>query len=111
MKVINLAQAEGLPPVDWTAVVDKLATGSVPNPDSPNSRTTWLTTVNEDGSPHVTAVGAIWLDGTYWFQTGAGTHKCRNVSRDGRCSVAMIRVRWSKWPACTRPWEPSTAFR
>jgi Pyridoxamine 5'-phosphate oxidase len=36
----------------------------------------------------VTAVGAVWLDGTYWFQTGASTSKHRNVLRDPRCSVA-----------------------
>ena len=29
-----------------------------PAPEALNSRTTWLATVNEDGSPHVTAVGA-----------------------------------------------------
>jgi len=48
-----------------------------------------LSTVNEDGSPHVTAVGALWVDGTFWFQTGAGTRKGRNVARDPRCSVAV----------------------
>jgi hypothetical protein len=89
METINLGAADGLPPVDWAAVVDKLDVGSAPAAGSPNSRTTWLTTVNEDGSPHVTAVGALWLDGTFWFQTGAGTRKSRNVARDPRCSVAV----------------------
>lgn len=89
MKVTNLGAAEGLPPVDWTAIVDKLEAGSAPAPDAHNARTTWLTTLNEDGSPHVTAVGAIWLDGSYWFQTGAGTRKSRNVARDPRCSIAV----------------------
>jgi hypothetical protein len=37
----------------------------------------------------VTAVGALWLEGTFWFQTGAGTRKGRNVARDPRCSIAM----------------------
>ncbi|HEX2307094.1 MAG TPA: pyridoxamine 5'-phosphate oxidase family protein [Jatrophihabitantaceae bacterium] len=89
MEIINLGKAEGLPPVDWAAVVEKLEAGVGPAPDALNSRTTWLSTVNEDGSPHVTAVGAVWVDGTFWFQTGAGTHKARNVARDPRCSVAM----------------------
>src|ERR1700738_4487586 len=52
-------------------------------------RTPRLSTVNEDGSPQVTAVGALWVDGTFWFQTGAGTRKGRNVARDPRCSVAV----------------------
>ena len=69
MKIVNLGAADGLPPVDWAAVVERLESGSAPAPDAMNSRTTWLCTVNEDGSPHVTAVGALWLDGAFWFQT------------------------------------------
>src|SRR6202021_602208 len=88
VEIINLGKADGLPPVDWAAVAEKLAAGSAPAPDAVNSRTTWLSSVNEDGSPHVTAVGALWLDGTFWFQTGAGTRKGRNVARDPRCSIA-----------------------
>src|SRR5947208_10178612 len=89
MEIINLGKADGLPPVDWATVTEKLTAGSAPAPDAMNSRTTWLSTVNEDGSPHVTAVGALWLDGTFWFQTGAGTRKGRNVTRDRRWSVAV----------------------
>jgi hypothetical protein len=36
----------------------------------------------------VTAVGAVWVDGAFWFQTGT-THKARNVERDPRCSIAL----------------------
>ena len=89
MEVINLGKADGLPPLDWAGVVEKLDQRLAPDPEAPNSRTTWLTTVNEDGSPHVTAVGALWVDGAFWFQTGSGTRKARNVERDPRCSVAM----------------------
>jgi hypothetical protein len=89
MEIINLGKADGLPPVDWAVVAEKLDAGSRPRPDAANSGTTWLSTVNEDGSPHVTAVGALWEDGTFWFQTGAGTRKGRNVARDRRCSVAV----------------------
>src|SRR4029079_3260988 len=88
MKTINLGVEDGLPPVDWSAVVDKLNRDSAPDPDAHNARTKWLTTINEDGSPHVTAVGAIWLDGAFWFQTGS-TRKGRNVARDPRCSIAL----------------------
>jgi hypothetical protein len=89
MEIINLGTADGLPPVDWDAIVGRLDAGSVPDPDAHNAHTKWLATVNEDGTPHVTAVGAIWLDGTFWFQTGAGTRKSRNVERQPRCSVAL----------------------
>src|SRR3954451_2264736 len=89
METINLGAADDLPPVDWAAVVEKLEAKSAPAPDAVNSRTTWLATANEDGSPHVTPVGALWVDGTFWFQTGAGTRKGRNVARDPRCSLAV----------------------
>jgi hypothetical protein len=89
MKITNLGVADGLPTVDWDGIADKLASGAAPAADAHNSRTTWLTTLNEDGSPHVTAVGALWLDGTFWFQTGSGTRKHENVERDPRCTVAL----------------------
>jgi hypothetical protein len=91
MEIVNLGAADGLPPVSWDAIVETLDAGSPPSPDAHNARTTWLATVNADGSPHVTAVGALWLDGTYWFQTG-DTRKARNLARDPRCAVsASIR--------------------
>jgi hypothetical protein len=89
MEIINLGKADGLPPVDFASIIEKLDAGSAPAPDALNARTTWLTTINEDGSPHVTPVGALWLDGTFWFQTGTGTRKRRNVTRDRRCAVAV----------------------
>lgn len=89
MRIINLVAGEGLPPVDWAGIAATLEAGSGPAPEAHNARTTWLTTLNEDGSPHVTAVGALWLDGAFWFQTGSGTRKHRNVERDPRCSVAV----------------------
>jgi hypothetical protein len=89
MEIINLGKADGLPPVDWATVVEKLETRSSPAADGTNARTTWLCTLNADGSPHVTAVGAMWMDGTFWFQTGTATRKGRNVVRDPRCSVAV----------------------
>jgi hypothetical protein len=91
MDTINLGKSDGLTAVEWTSVVQQLDTGVAPAADdgAANRHTTWLTTVNEDGSPHTTAVGALWLDGTFWFQTGKATRKARNVGRDPRCSVAV----------------------
>ena len=44
MEITNLGQPDGLPPVDWAAVAEKLDAGSAPAPDAVNSRTTWLST-------------------------------------------------------------------
>jgi hypothetical protein len=87
--IINLGAKDGLPVVNWEAIVEKLDAGSAPAQEAHNSRTKWLATINEDGSPHVTAVGALWLDGTFWFQTGAGTKKSRNIALDPRCSISI----------------------
>ena len=46
MEITNLGQADGLPPVDWAAVAEKLGAGLAPAPDAVNSCTTWLSTVN-----------------------------------------------------------------
>ena len=89
MEIINLGAAEGMPPVDWAAIVEKLDAESAPAPDAHNARSTWLSTVNEDGSPHVTAVGAMWLDGAFWFQTGAHAEELATLQRDPRCSIAV----------------------
>jgi pyridoxine/pyridoxamine 5'-phosphate oxidase len=89
MEIINLGAADGLPPVEWETIVESLESGSAPDPEAHNARTKWIATVNEDGSPHVTAVGAIWLDATFWFQTGAATKKYRNLAVDPRCSIAI----------------------
>src|SRR3954452_10745500 len=89
MEIINLGAADGLPPVDWDAIVAELNAKSTPAADAVNSRSTWLATVNDDGSPHLTPVGALWVDGAFWFQTGDGTRKSRNLVRDPRCTIAV----------------------
>jgi hypothetical protein len=87
----NLADLYGLPPVDWAAVTAPLDRGVTQAPETggPDRHTTWLTTINGDGSPHVTGVGALWVDGTFWFVTGERTRKGRNLARDPRCAIAV----------------------
>ena len=75
METINLGAGDELPAVDWAAVLVRLEAGTKPAPDAHNARTTWLTTVNADGGPHVTPVGALWMDGSFWFQTGPTTDR------------------------------------
>ncbi|MBV9485238.1 MAG: pyridoxamine 5'-phosphate oxidase family protein [Frankiaceae bacterium] len=89
MEIVNLGAAEGMPAIDWADMESRLQERKGPDPKAHNAFTTWLTTLNEDGSPHTTPVGAMWHDGAFWFQTGSGTVKARNVARDPRCSVAV----------------------
>ncbi len=39
----------------------------------------WLTTVREDGRPHVTPVVAAWANDAIWFSTGADEQKFANL--------------------------------
>jgi Pyridoxamine 5'-phosphate oxidase len=81
----------GTPPIDWERVRDVLTSDITQGPDAggPNRHTTWLTTINPDGSPHVTPVGAIQLDGVWYFTSGPGTRKSRNLAADPRCVVSV----------------------
>jgi hypothetical protein len=90
MKATNLGAADGLSTLDWSEVEAQLTDLLMhDDPQSPNRSTFWLTTLNADGSPHVTSVGALWHKGSCWFQTGARTRKAGNVARDPRCTVSV----------------------
>src|SRR4051794_17386673 len=90
MDTTNLAESEGLPAIEWS-VVDRQITELLARDDplSANRATFWLTTLNADGSPHVTSVGANWHKGSMWFQTGDRTRKAGNVARDPRCTISV----------------------
>lgn len=91
MHAHNLADLYELPTLEWSSVTDRLAAGfdQAPGSVGPDRHTTWLTTINPDGGPHVTAVGSLWSDASFWFETGPGTRKGRNLARDPRCTIAI----------------------
>ena len=87
----NLADLCGLPLLDWDGIAGRLAGGMIqaPGTGGPDRHTCWLATINENGSPHVTGVGALWADDTFWFETGERTRKGKNLARDPRCSLSL----------------------
>lgn len=91
MKTKNLADLYRLPMLEWDAVVARLDRGipQGPGASGPNRHTCWLATIDPDGSPHVTGVGALWVDGAFWFESGRGTRKARNLHRDPRCTLSV----------------------
>jgi hypothetical protein len=91
MDARNLADLYDLPVLDWTAIVARLESDitQAPGTGGPNRHTFWLATINADGSPHVTGVGAEFTDGAFWFETGQATRKARNVARDPRCTLSV----------------------
>ena len=91
MESKNLADLYGLPLLDWDRVEARLEKGvsQAPRTGGPGRHTCWLATINRDGSPHVTGVGALWFEGTFWFETGEATRKGRNLARDPRCTLSL----------------------
>ena len=91
MEATNLAGLYNLPPLDWSGIEARLAGGlsQAPGTGGPDRHTCWLATINPDGSPHVTGIGALWADGCFWFETGRDSRKGRNLARDPRCTLSM----------------------
>jgi hypothetical protein len=91
MDATNLDDIYGTPLLDWQRVEGRLDQGITEAPDTggPNRHTCWLATINGDGSPHVTGLGGLWVDGAFWFQTGDRTRKAKNIARDPRCTLSV----------------------
>jgi hypothetical protein len=67
MDTKNLAELYDLPALRWADVQTVLDTGITQAPDTggPNRHTCWLTTINPDGSPHVTGIGTVFHRGAF----------------------------------------------
>jgi len=91
MEAENLAELYDLPLLDWSRIESRLGENltQAPNTGGPDRHTCWLATIDADGSPHVTGIGAEWHAGTFWFETGPGTRKAKNVARDPRCTLSL----------------------
>jgi Pyridoxamine 5'-phosphate oxidase len=81
----------GAPPIDWQRVRDILASDitQAPGTGGPDRHTAWLTTINPDGSPHVTPVGFVQIAGVWYFNSGPATRKIRNIVANPRCVVSV----------------------
>ena len=53
------------------------------------NRTFWLSTVGPSGQPHLTGIGALWIDDQVWFTSGERTRKSRNLAANPACAVAV----------------------
>ena len=91
METKNLAALYESPLLDWSRIRARLDEGlnQAPETGGPNRHTCWLATINPDGSPHVTGVGALWVEGEFWFETGDGTRKAKNLAHDPRCTLSV----------------------
>jgi hypothetical protein len=69
--------SEGAQPTAWDEARGQLEQAEV----------YWLTTVREDGRPHVTPLIGVWADGAAHFCTGAGEQKARNLAHYPQCAL------------------------
>ena len=72
-------------PISWSRARDELEGVST----NDTHKTYWLATVRPDGRPHVAGVGALWDDGKFYFTSGAGTRKSRNLAANPNCTISV----------------------
>lgn len=72
----------GSEPIPWSRALDQLQ-------DADARKTYWLATVRPDGRPHVAGIGALWLDGKFYFTSGDGTRKSQNLAENPSCVVSV----------------------
>ena len=72
----------GHAPLPWSRAAEQL--------DAPAEGVThFLATVRPDDRPHVAGVGALWVDGQFYFTSGAGTRKSRNLAENAACVISV----------------------
>lgn len=81
----------GAPLIAWTRVRERLDQGisQAPGTGGPARHTFWLATVGEDEKPHVMPLGVLWVDGAFYFNSGAGTRKAKNIARNPHCVLSV----------------------
>jgi len=52
----------------------------------------WVMTVRPDATPHAMPVWGIWVDGRFFFSTGSGSRKARNLRSNPACVVCTERL-------------------
>ena len=83
MKSKNL-DIYGSPPIPWSRALDQLNVW-----ESGPGKSTFLSTTDPDGQPHVAGIGAFWLDDRFYFTSGAKTRKSRDLAANPRCAIAL----------------------
>jgi general stress protein 26 len=54
----------------------------------------WITTVRDDGRPHVTPLVTVWLEGALHFCTGPDEQKSRNLERNAHVAITTGCNTW-----------------
>ena len=70
----------GSDPIPWTRALEQLEAGF--------AKSFWLATTRPDARPHLTGVGALWVDGVFYFTSGPETRKSRNLAENPNCVLS-----------------------
>jgi hypothetical protein len=73
----------GAPTIPWARARERF------EEDAGISPAHWLATVRPDGRPHVMPVWTVWVDGAFYFVSGATTRKRKNLAH---CAHYVITV-------------------
>jgi len=52
----------------------------------------WITTTRPDGRPHTMLVWGVWVDGCFYFSTGAQSRKARNLAANPHCVICTEKA-------------------
>jgi len=74
----------GHDPIPWSRALALLE-----NFQGGPGQSTWIATTDPDGGAHLAGVGAVWLDGRYWFTSGPKTRKSRNIAANPTCAISV----------------------
>lgn len=76
----------GAQPTTWASTQDALEA----------TQLSWISTVREDGRPHVTPLVAVWLDGAMHFTTGPGEQKAVNLANNPHVVLTTGCNQWER---------------
>jgi hypothetical protein len=47
----------------------------------------WISTARPDGTPHLMVVWGLWLNGAFYFSSGAQSRKAQNLAHNPHCVI------------------------
>jgi uncharacterized pyridoxamine 5'-phosphate oxidase family protein len=74
------------PPTPWAEALRLLETAEL----------FWISTVRNDGRPHVTPLPAVWYEGRLHFCTGPTEQKAANLARNPHVALTTGTNRWKE---------------
>jgi pyridoxine/pyridoxamine 5'-phosphate oxidase len=83
METKNLADLYHLDSIPWSTATEALEATDA------QKETPFLATTRPDGRPHVAGIGALWIDGKFYFVSGAKTRKSQNLAENPNCAISV----------------------